>query len=167
MTHDLQNIPTHTLPDGYHFRLFGSKENDDQLWAEIVTATDEFPSVEKALQRFNSEFAPHRDEAEKRIIFLETADGHAAGTATAWFGQWNDNEIGRLHWIEIFPKFQSKGLGKPLIAHAMKTLALYHQTAYLTTQQTSPAAIHIYKKFGWKPAIVSEADGLVWGEIGG
>ncbi|GGB43622.1 hypothetical protein GCM10011409_21490 [Lentibacillus populi] len=85
MLHQLDDIPNNSLPNSYRFRLFRQK-NDSETWAKIVTATGEFPDENKAIERFNNEFKPHPNEVPKRIIFLETSDGHAAGTATAWFG---------------------------------------------------------------------------------
>ncbi|WHX26255.1 GNAT family N-acetyltransferase [Virgibacillus halodenitrificans] len=151
MTHQLQSIPSHPLEDGYRFRYFG-KENDEHIWANIVAATGEFPDQDKALERFHRELAVHTEEMKRRIIFIEPEEGEGTpiGTATAWWGEWEQKEIGRLHWVEIIPAFQGKGLGKPLITKAMQTLALYHDQAYLKTQYSSEAAIHLYKKLGWE-----------------
>ncbi|WP_237669516.1 GNAT family N-acetyltransferase [Virgibacillus halodenitrificans] len=55
-----------------------------------------------------------------------------------------------MYWVEIIPAFQGKGLGKPLISKAMQTLAHFHDQAYLKTQSSSKAAIHLYKKLGWE-----------------
>ncbi|MDY0404777.1 GNAT family N-acetyltransferase [Virgibacillus sp. 179-BFC.A HS] len=161
MVHELKDIPQFPLPEGYYFRFF-SRNNDEKTWARIVTATDEFPNEQAALRRFENEFAPYLREAEKRIIFLDTADGQTVGTATAWYGKWNDKKIGRLHWVEIIPAYQGKKLGRPLIAEAMNHLKLYHDAAYLTTQTTSPAAIHIYKAFDWQPYIRTDIERSAW-----
>ncbi|PXY55002.1 N-acetyltransferase [Virgibacillus profundi] len=132
---------------------------------QSALATGEFSSEDQALERFAQEFKPHLNEAKKRIIFLETTDGQTAGTATAWYGEWNSEIIGRLHWIEILPEFQGLRLGRPLVAEAMRLLALYHNHAYLKTQITSRAAIHIYKKLGFKPVILHEEEREVWEHI--
>ncbi|WP_138602460.1 GNAT family N-acetyltransferase [Lentibacillus cibarius] len=132
MTHDLSRLPDYRLPDGYHFRIF-SYDSDVKHWTKIVTETGEFASETQALQRFDREFKPYLNEVKKRIIFIETHDGQIAGTAAAWFGEWNQTTIGRLHWVEIKPAYQRKKLGKPLVAKAMQLLHHYHQTAFLKT----------------------------------
>lgn len=164
MLHQLDDIPNNSLPNSYRFRLFRQK-NDSETWAKIVTATGEFPDENKAIERFNNEFKPHPNEVPKRIIFLETSDGHAAGTATAWFGEWNKVTIGRLHWVEITPEFQGKKLGRPLIAEAMKLLSQYHRQAYLKTQESSLAAIHIYNQFGFKPVCTTNEQQTAWDRV--
>ncbi|MDY0393433.1 GNAT family N-acetyltransferase [Virgibacillus halophilus] len=93
---------------------------------------------------------------KRSIIFITTTDRKTIGTATAWFGTWETKEIGRLHWVEIIPAYQGKKLGRSLIAKAMSWLADYHESAFLKTQTSSQAAIHIYQKLGWKPAITSQ-----------
>src|SRR5699024_7798028 len=108
MIHDLMDLPNVPLPKGYRFRKFDFTRNDEALWATIVTATGEFASESEARQRFEDEFQPYPHETAERILFLETTEGRPVGTASAWFGEWNGETIGRLHWIEIIPDFQAK-----------------------------------------------------------
>ncbi|MET3697479.1 acetyltransferase (GNAT) family protein [Bacillus oleivorans] len=164
MLHNLNKIPVFPLPEGFHFRFF-QDSTDDINWARITAATGEFNNEQDALNRFNLEFRTNLNEAQKRILFLETTAGQTVGTATAWFGVWSNEIIGRLHWIEIIPEFQGKKLGKPLITEAMNILARYHEKAYLKTQTTSLAAIHLYKKLGWEPAILTKEDQLAWDQL--
>ena len=42
------------LPEGYYFRNF--QAGDESIWADIETAAGEFPSKDKALERFMDEF---------------------------------------------------------------------------------------------------------------
>lgn len=164
MKHNLKNTPHFPLPEGYQFRFFG-QEGDAEAWAKIVTLTNEFSNEDKAMIRFNEEFLPYIAEAEKRMIFIVTDESQLVGTATAWFGKWNDEVIGRLHWIEIIPEFQGRKLGRPLITKAMELLGDYHSSAFLKTQQSSEAAIHLYDQLGWKPAILHKEEQNVWDEI--
>ena len=161
MKHDLKNIPHFSLPAGYHFRLF-THEEDANLWTKIVTKTDEFSNEENAIKRFNEEFLPHMTEVEQRVVFIETSDEKPVGTATAWFGTWDNHEIGRLHWIEIIPEYQGKKLGRPLITKAMAMLSDYHSSAYLKTQESSQAAIHLYQQLGWEPVIRNKQEERIW-----
>lgn len=157
MKHDLMIIPRHSLPTGYQFRFFGH-QGDRDAWAKIVTKTNEFTDERNAIKRFNEEFSPHTNEAKKRIIFIVTNDGSLVGSATAWFGKWMHEEIGRLHWVEIIPEYQGRELGCPLITEAMSLLRKYHSSAYLKTQKSSQAAIYLYGQLGWYPIIKEEQE---------
>lgn len=145
--HHLKDIPNYPLPKGFRFRFF-QDEQDAYIWAKIVTKTKEFPSEQEAMNRFEREFAPYLTDVKQRMFFMET-DQKPIGTGTAWYGNLNGEVIGRLHWIEIIPEYQGKKLGRPLISKAMQLLGRYHSTAYLKTQPSSKAAIHLYGKLGW------------------
>ncbi|HLR08735.1 MAG TPA: GNAT family N-acetyltransferase [Bacillota bacterium] len=164
MTSHLNDIPEYPLPDGFTFCLL-SHEQEKEQWAEITTAAGEFTDKQHALQRFATEFAPKLNEVKRRIVFLKTTHDTYVGTATAWFGQWKNQTIGRLHWIAIKPAFQGKGLGKPLVAKAVKLLKQYHHKAYLKTQPRNLTAIYIYRDFGFKPAIHSAAEEQAWNAV--
>lgn len=164
MTHDLKVIHEFDLPSGYHFRMFNKRE-DALVWAKIVTQTQEFSTESEAIARFNVEFLPNMTETEKRMIFIETNAGERVGTATAWFGKLGDETMGRLHWVEIIPEYQGKKLGRPLITKAMSLLNDFHTSAYLKTQISSPAAIHLYQQLGWTAAPQSEQEQMIWNQL--
>ena len=159
----LKTIPESALPVGYQFRFF--QHGDEHHWARINVSTKEFPGTDVALERFNQEFYPHLPEVKKRMLFILNEEETPIGTATAWFGKWEGRVIGRLHWVEIIPEYQGKGLGVPLISKAIELLAIYHEEAYLKTQTTSQAAIHLYKKLGFEPVIHSEEEKEGWSLI--
>ena len=159
----LKTIPESALPVGFQFRLF--QAGDENHWARINVATEEFSGIGAAMQRFNQEFGPYLAEVKKRMLFILNEEEMPIGTATAWFGEWEGKVIGRLHWVEIIPEYQGKGLGAPLISKAIELLAVYHDEAYLKTQTTSQAAIHLYEKLGFEPAILSEEEKEGWSLI--
>lgn len=164
MIHDLNRISDYRLPSGYHFRMF-TYNSDREHWANIVTDTGEFTSETQALQRFDREFKPYLNQVKKRIIFIETDDKQVVGTAAAWFGEWNNTIIGRLHWIEIKPAHQGQKLGKPLVANALQLLQRYHKSAFVKTQATSLTAIYIYQQFGFKTVIRTQQEQHVWDDV--
>lgn len=165
MIHDLQHTPQDKLPDGCQFRMLDWNQGDDKTWAKLVTATNEFSNTADAMKRFDQEFRSYPVEASQRILLLETAEGEPIGTACAWYGDWQGQAIGRLHWVEIAPAFQGKKLGKPLIAAAVRLLARFHAKAYLKTQESSLAAIHLYRKLGFYPAITTNDEQDIWNRI--
>ena len=149
------------FPAGYHLRYFRPGEEGD--WAEIETAAGEFASVDEALARFNSEFAPHLEQMQSRCLFLVGPDGRLIGTATAW---WNDEfrggGWGRLHWVGIHRDFQGLGLARPLVVAAVNRLAQLHERAYLTSKTTSLKAIKLYLDYGFSPDLSLEGSGEGW-----
>lgn len=160
MTHDLQMIPTFPLAERYQFRLY--EKGDEVHWAYIVTKTEEFPTEKAAMARFTREFFPFLEELKKRMIFLETKEGEVIATCTAWFGEWEGKQIGRLHWLSIIPEYQGKKLAKPLVTKAMHILSSFHNEAYLKTQTTSLPAINMYLQLGFQPVISNEQDETNW-----
>ena len=152
----------HPIPDGYCIRNY--RNGEEGLWAEIETAAGEFETEKEALEQFEEEFGPYREEMEKRCFFLmHKKSGRPAGTTTAWY---NDNykgeSYGRIHWVGIHPDFQGRKLAKPMLATAMLRLAEYHDKAYLTTQTTSYKAINMYLDFGFRPELVRDGCRRAW-----
>jgi GNAT superfamily N-acetyltransferase len=144
-------VKEYPLPEGYRFCLYG--KGDEIHWAEIETTVGEFDSVPKGIAYFANEFGKGLHEMEKRCLFIETVEGRKIATATAWYGQHQGKRLGRLHWISVRPDHQGKGLGKALIARALKILGELedNRMIYLTTQTWSYKAIGLYKSFGFKP----------------
>ncbi|MDF2716699.1 MAG: hypothetical protein K0R28_3624, partial [Paenibacillus sp.] len=132
----------------------------------IEHAVDEFKSTEAAMRRFTEEFAPHIAEMEKRCLFVIDAQGLPIGTTTAWYGLLNGNRIGRIHWVAVIPEHQGKKLSKPLLSAALRTLAQFHEQAYLTTQTTSYKAVGMYLNYGFEPVMQTPECTEGWKWIG-
>ncbi len=156
----LKAFPSVSLPDGFRFTRYNP--GDEIWWAKVEAAAGEFDSVESALRRFEEEFGPYKDQLQERCVFLEHETAGIIGTATAWYGNFRDEIIGRLHWVAIHPDFQGKKLARPLIKEAMNILARYHRKSYLTTQTTSFKAIKIYLDLGFVPFETSERCKAGW-----
>nr|WP_245301511.1 GNAT family N-acetyltransferase [Virgibacillus natechei] len=159
---DLLDIPEYSLPTGFQMRLFG--EGDEHTWARIETSVGEFKDEKTALERFNKEFEPYRNEMYQRCLFIENTDGEAIATTTAWYGDLNgDGEIsGRIHWVGVVPENQGKKLSKPLLSASMGILANYHSKAYLTSQTTSYQAINMYLNYGFEPYLTDPSHHEAW-----
>ena len=149
------------LPEGYYFRNF--QAGDESIWADIETAAGEFTSKDKALERFMEEFGGLEAELATRCFFLYDENDKPIGTSMGWYDEdFNGEKIGRLHWIAICPSHQGRGLGKPLVARAIKRMQESHQQAYLTSQTTSWKAIHMYLDFGFRPLYTFEDCPKAW-----
>ena len=157
-----KNIPMYELPKGYRFRMF--KDGDQQLWANIEMRVDEFKTEKDALQRFNREFGNYIHEMEERCLFIETEEGEAIGTTTAWYGDLKgDGKIrGRIHWVGVVPEYQGRGLSKPMLSQAMNILAGRHDEFYLTSQTTSWQAVNMYLNYGFEPVRLDESYDAAW-----
>lgn len=146
------------------FFIRNYKKGEEIFWAEIETAAGEFKAEKEALERFEKEFGPYRDEMEERCFFaVHKKSGRIIGTATAWYNNnFNGERYGRVHWVGIHPEFQGRKLAKPLLAAVMVCLAKYHNKAYLTSQTTSYKAINIYLDFGFVPIITDDEAVKAW-----
>lgn len=143
----LEGIPKHGLPAGYSLR--GYQPGDEQLWEEIHLLADPYSTITTDL--FQREFGTDEAVLAERQFYLLDAEGQAIGTATAWF---DDNfrgcAYGRVHWVAIVPRYQGRGLAKPLMTAVCRRLReLGHERAYLTTATARIPAIGLYKQFGF------------------
>ena len=158
--HDLNDLPPVELPEGFRIRTF--REGDIANWCRIETSVDEFSTIERAERYFQEEFGPRIDLMANRSFMLETSDGEAIGTTTAWMGTFEGELIGMIHWVAIDPHYQGRGLAKPLLATAMHRLAQDHERAFLGTQTTSYRAVGLYLKYGFEPVLLTEKDRRAW-----
>ena len=140
---DLKNLPNFDLPDGFTLRAY--RNGDDATWWQIHERADPLLAHRSGSHRefFGDDFAA----LQARQLFLVSPANEAIGTASAW---WDDDEIGRVHWVAIVPEFQERGLAKPLIARVLQLLREHgHSRAILTTSLQRPRAIALYRSFGF------------------
>ena len=149
---DLENLPVCTLPAGYRFVFF--QPGDELAWIDIEMSSGEFNSVEKGWEKWNKYFAPHVDELDHRVVFIEDTDGRKVATASAYFDirGIDGRDVGYLHWVAVRADQQGKGLSKPLIYHVLSLLrAMGHTHTKILTQTLSWVAVGIYMSFGFRP----------------
>ena len=156
----LQNLPEFEVPQQYGWRCYAP--GDETVWAQMKISSEEFESVEQGLKSFRYYF-PQADELPRRMVFL-TDGGVPFATAAAWFGDGEHSpEEGRLHWVSVDKPHQRQGLCQVIVSLAMQRMCdLGHKTAYLTTQTSSWAAIKVYHRFGFRPAIGSDEEEEGW-----
>src|SRR4051794_18230289 len=95
----MDRLPSFVCPPDYSIRTF--VRGDERLWARIETLAGEFANEDEALQLFAKDFGPFLDEMEDRCFLLEDDQGHAIGTATAWYNDFAGEERGRVAWVGI------------------------------------------------------------------
>ena len=155
-------VEKYHILDEFYIRNY--EKGEEELWAKVETAANEFKTEKEAVEHFEKEFGLYKNEMQERCFFVvHKKSGSVIGTSTAWY---NDNfkglKYGRVHWVGIHPDFQGKKLAKPMLAAVMMRLAEYHDKAYLTSQTTSYKAINMYLDFGFIPEIVSDECVNAW-----
>ena len=159
---NLDGVPECPVPSGYSIRSYQS--GDEDIWLRIQSLADKYNRVTADL--FQKEFGTDAKVLSERQCFLYDGDNNAIGTASAWFGDQEDQYLGRVHWLAVLPQYQGKGLAKPLLAAACDRLkSLGHCETFLTTQTCRLPAINLYAKFGFVPAIDSDRDKQIWKEL--
>jgi len=154
----LDDLPDHQLPDGY--RLRGMRPADAATWTAVQRDAEPWLEVGDGL------FADNAATIAERCFLLEDADGRAGGTISAWFDpDFRGHDHGRIHWVALRPDWQGRGLAKPMLAHAMRVLARFHDCAYLCTQANRLPAIALYLGFGFGPLIADAGDRATWQAI--
>ncbi|MHC4435292.1 MAG: GNAT family N-acetyltransferase [Planctomycetota bacterium] len=159
---NLDGVPECPVPSGYSIRSYRS--GDENIWLRIQSLADKYNKITPDL--FQEEFGTDTRVLSERQYFLYDGDNNAIGTASAWFGNHNGPSLGRIHWVAIIPRYQSKGLAEPLLATVCKRLkCLGHRETFLTTQTCRVPAINLYAKFGFVPVVESNADRKIWNEL--
>ncbi|MBN1669403.1 MAG: GNAT family N-acetyltransferase [Kiritimatiellae bacterium] len=160
---NLAGIPVSPLPRPYSFRWY--EAGDERHWTRIQRRADRYNTITARL--FRQQFGDDAPALAKRVGFLCDEKGRPIGTAAAWFDRrYDGRRYGRLHWVAIVPKFQGKGLAKPLLSTVCSRLrALGHVRAYLTTNTVRMPAIRLYLGFGFRPRILNEKDERAWAYV--
>lgn len=143
-------VPMTQLPEEYKFQLYA--DGDEKSWAEIMISVGEFDSYEEALEYFEKEYLPYKNELMRRALFIETADGKKIGTLTNWWNYTQNRRDPSIHWVGVKPEYQGIGLGKALVYEGMNRMIEIEgdRDYYLHTQTWSYKAINIYITAGYE-----------------
>ncbi len=160
---DLEGIGQHGAPAPFFLRWY--EAGDEQRWVRITSRADIYNRIDESL--FRREFGQDRALLAQRQCYLCDAGGETIGTATAWFNDdYRGGSWGRVHWVDIVPEYQGRGLGRALVSavcHRLRQLG--HQRAYLTTESPRIPAIRLYLRFGFRPDVQNQSDARVWREV--
>lgn len=147
----LAKVPEPVLPEGYSFRFY--RPGDEYHWARLETLVQEFPSEEKALAYYRERYmVKDADKLPDRCVFVVDANDIPVATTTAWFGESSMGHGNWLQWISSDPAHQGKGLGRAVIARALRRYTELGEVGnvYLHTQTWSHKAVYLYNKFGFQ-----------------
>lgn len=146
----LEDLPRFSLPSGYRFAFY--QPGDREAWLEIERSAGELVGLDDGLEAWNHYYGGREAQLGQRMIFVETDEGEKVATATAFYEPDDPSGAGWLHWVAVKKTHQGRGLSKPLIAKALRTLrALGYTHAKIPTQTTTWVAVGIYLDFGFLP----------------
>ncbi len=146
----LAGIPQYSLPPGYRLRAYAP--GDERVWIDLHLAAEPIIGVTDAL--FEEQYGDNRAALPERMFFVETAAGVPVASISAW---WETRDFadpqnrGRIHWVVVHPDHQRRGLTKPMMTHALLTLAERHDAAMLGTSSSRPWALKVYLDCGFVP----------------
>ncbi|CAF1259302.1 unnamed protein product [Rotaria sp. Silwood1] len=91
---NMDSIPSFSLPPDYSIELYKPNFNDDEKWAEIISAAGEFRTVQQNHELFTKTFLNHKNShlLFERLYFLVNPKGRYIGTAMAWLDKLDGNE---------------------------------------------------------------------------
>ncbi|MCC6703303.1 MAG: GNAT family N-acetyltransferase [Thermomicrobiales bacterium] len=144
-------VPKFELPEGYSIRNY--RVGEEHLWVDIEMRAGEFFERGPGYAAFDRYFRAEYDWLPETMYFLEHVDQGPVGTTTAWYGDFEGERIGQVHWVAVVPEHQGRGLAKPLLATVLRQLAREHRKAYLSTQTWSWRAVAMYRSFGFTEVI--------------
>jgi ribosomal protein S18 acetylase RimI-like enzyme len=157
----LDGIPDHPFPAGFSLR--GYQPGDEVFWTQIHLQSDLLNEITPAL--FVQQFGTDTSLLAQRQCYVINQRGAPVGTGTAWFNK-NLDDIGRVHWVAIVPRYQRRGLASALMTVVCRRIReLGHAQAYLTTSTARLHAIKLYQRFGFAPWIRSETERTAWQAI--
>ena len=113
------------------------------------------------------EFGTDVAQLGQRQCFLLDAQQVPIATATAWFEDDFDGvPYGRVHWVAMVPRYQGRGLSKPLMSIVLTRMAeLGHERVFLRTSTARLPAIQLYQQFGFVPLLGSSEDRMIWQQL--
>ena len=149
---DLTDLPEHPLPEGYRFVFY--RPGDRDSWIAIERSAKEFSAWDQGLAAWERYFGGHEALLPDRMVFIENQAGEKVATASAYFDviRGDPSGAGWVHWVAVRRDHQGRGLSKPLVARALKTLgSLGYTHAKIPTQTTSWVAVKVYLDLGFRP----------------
>jgi beta-glucuronidase len=159
---NLDDLPEVPFPEGFRARPMGPEEAG--LWADIWRDAD--ASTKLGVDLFRNQFGDDMPATRWRTFFVVDEHGVAVATISSWYNRTYEGEdYGQIHWVAVRRRYWGRGLGKAMLAHALKQMAQWHDRAFLGTQTKRLAAIKIYLDFGFVPDMRYPGAERAWREV--
>lgn len=159
-----KNIPIYEPPHPFTLRTY--QPGDEKAWLNIHIQADPFNTFNE--ESFYKGFG--RDESlwPPNQFYVCDENNQPVGTATAWSVQKDEHPTpqGLVHWVALYPKYQGKGLSKPLmsaVCHRLRDRGF--ERAYLNTSSGRLPAVALYLAFGFVPHIRKPEERTAWAYI--
>ncbi|MBW7886171.1 MAG: GNAT family N-acetyltransferase [Caldilineaceae bacterium] len=155
----LTGLPSWSFPPGFAVRTY--RNGDAAIWTALHEDAEPYINITDSL--FGQEFGDRRHALHDRMFFAENDAGKPVASITAWWQpDWcGQGEWGQIHWVVVKRAFQRLGLGKAMVAHALRRLAQDHTRAMLETATMRIWAIKVYLDAGFLPAPEDCSDPMV------
>ena len=160
---DLRAIPQFAVPDGFQIRWY--RPGDESNWLAIHEQAEEYADI--SLDVYQRVFENNETELCQRLFFLLDARNEPIATATAWYeDDFFGLPFGRVHWVSVVPRYQGRGLSKPLLTTVLqRMIELGHEQVFLRTSTARLPAIELYCRFGFVPSLRTPDDRDVWQQL--
>lgn len=144
----LDGLPAIQLPDGFTVQGVNSPA-DGRLRAQVThsafSADDDWEGYAAAYAQFID--SPVYDGA--RDLFVRSPDGRGASACTIWFDP--VNAVGLFEPVATHPDFRGRGLGKAVMAEALRRMkAAGMRSAIVGFDPSNAAALALYTSLGFK-----------------
>ena len=155
-------IPEAVWPEGFTMRPMSL--DDIGLWTDIQR--DAEPGVTIPDTLFRDEFGGDLEAIRWRCFIATDRHGLGVGTISAWYDRdFEGEDVGCIRYLAIRPRFRGLGLAKAALACALQRLAEWHQRCCLAVSAENAAAIRLFLRFGFEPALRSPEARADWKEI--
>ncbi|MDF2542575.1 MAG: Acetyltransferase family [Herbinix sp.] len=161
MVISLDNNPTFTLPDGYHF--VNITEENAQLWELVMDQT--YDGYEFLPGTFRYVMAANHYYDENRVFALINREGNPVAVASAWScgEKWDIEDMGEVTHVCVDSKFQGNRYGRFVVYNALQELKRRnYKTAHLGVRCDNYSAIKTYINCGFIPFIEEIEEYNIW-----
>jgi mycothiol synthase len=146
---DLDDLPPLEVPDGYELRTY--RPGDEAIWGTIMDVC--LPMVRSQWRpEIVREKLTSLPQFDPEGLFFATWRGIPVGTATAWLGRPEEQEIGCVHMVGVLPDHRGRRLGYVV---SLATLHRFRErglrAAMLDTDDFRLSAIRAYLDLGFQP----------------
>ena len=155
----LHSLPEFSFPEGFGIRPM--RRHEGGLWEDVQRDAEPFLTISPGL--FDVEFGDDPGAIERRCFFITGPDDCAVGAIAAWYSHdVQGRDWGRIHWVATRRAFQGRGLAKAGMSFAMRSLARWHERAWLATNTARLGAIKLYLDFGFVPDLDTPSARQAW-----